>query len=141
MGEGPEPSSSSAAGGSAFAEGPDTTMDIPTFNLDDLRRVIQEQELAEQTESVGRRIPQEEGVLEVDAKISLERERILEQETLIKKVNANPWFIYDQGITRQKWPTGAYVVSEYGDGRAKTTSWSSIPAKLKQSLSDMGPET
>ena len=29
----------------------------PTFNLDDLRRVIQEQELAEQTESEGRRIP------------------------------------------------------------------------------------
>ena len=101
MGEGPEPSSSSAAGGSAFDAGTDTT-----FNLDDLRRVIQEQELAEQTESVGRRIPQEEGVLEVDAKISLERERILQQETLIKKVNANPGFIYDQGITRLKWPTG-----------------------------------
>ena len=141
MGEGPEPSSSSAAGGSAFAEGPDAPMDTPTFNLDDLRRVIQEQELAKQTESVGRRIPQEEGVLEVDAKISLECERILEQETLIKKVNANPWFIYDQFITRLKWPTGAYVVSVYGDGRVKTTSWSSIPVKLKQSPSDMGPET
>ncbi|CAE7623120.1 GIP, partial [Symbiodinium pilosum] len=64
--------------------------------------VIQEQELAEQTESEGRRVPKEEGVLEVDAKISLERERILQQETLIKKVNANPGFIYDQGITRLK---------------------------------------
>ena len=30
--------------------------------------------------------------------------------------NANPWVIYDQGITRLKWPTGAHVVSEYGDG-------------------------
>ena len=60
-------------------------MGTPTFNLDDLRRVIQEQELAEQTESEGRRIPKEEGVLEVDAKISLERERILEQEALIQK--------------------------------------------------------
>ena len=91
----------------------------------------------------GRRVPQEEGVLEVGAKISLERRRILEQETLIKKVNANPWFIYDydQGITRLKWPTGAYVVSEYGDGRVKTTSWLAVPAKLKHSLSDMGPET
>ena len=55
-----------AAGGSAFAEGPDVDMGTPTFNLDDLRRVIQEQELAEQTESEGRRIPKEEGVLEVD---------------------------------------------------------------------------
>ena len=135
MGEGPEPSSSSAAGGSAFAEGPDAETDTPTFNLDDLRRVIQEQELAELTESMGRRVPQEEGILEVDAKISLGRERILEQEALSKKVNANPWFIYDQGITCLKWPTGAYVVSEYGDGRVK------IPAKLKQSLSDMGAET
>ena len=69
----------------------------------------------------------------MDAKISLERERILEQKALIKKVNANPWFIYDQGITCLKWPTGAYVVSEYGDGRVKTTSWPAIPAKLKQS--------
>ena len=60
-----------------------------TFNLHDLRKVIQEQELAEQTESEGRRVPKEEGVLEVDAKISLERERILEQENLIKKVSAN----------------------------------------------------
>ena len=49
----------------------------------------QQLELAEQTESEGRRVPKEE-VLEVDAKISLERERILEQETLIKKMNANP---------------------------------------------------
>ena len=87
-------------------------MGTPTFNLDDLRKVIQEQELAEQTESEGRRIPKEEGVLEVDAKISLERERILEQEALIQKMNANPWFIYDQGVTRLKWPSGAYVVSE-----------------------------
>ena len=60
MGEGPGPSSSSAAGGSAFAEGPDADMGTPTFNLDDLRKVIQEQELAEQTESEGRRIPKEE---------------------------------------------------------------------------------
>ena len=110
------PSSSSAAGGSAFAEGPDADMGTPTFNLDDLRKVIQEQELAEQTESEGRRIPKEEGVLEVDAKISLERERVLEQEALIQKMNANPWFIYEQGVTRLKWPSGAYVVSEYGDG-------------------------
>ena len=79
---------------------------------------------------MGRRVPKEEGVLEVDAKINCERERILEQEALIKKVSANPWFIYDQGITRLKWPSGAYVVSEYGDGRVKTTSWSAIPAKL-----------
>ena len=121
MGEGPGPSSSSAAGGSAFAEEPDAAMGTPTFNLDDLRRVIQEQELAEQTESEGRRIPKEEGVLEVDAKISLERECILEQEALVQKMNANPWFIYDQGVTRLKWPSGAYVVSEYGDGRVKTT--------------------
>ena len=82
MGEGPGPSSSSAAGGSAFAEEPDVNMGTPTFNLDDLRKIIQEQELAEQTESKGRRVPKEEGVLEVDAKISLERERILEQESL-----------------------------------------------------------
>ena len=53
MGEGPEPSSSSAPGGSAFAEGPDTEMGTPTFNLDDLLRVIQEQEDAEQTETEG----------------------------------------------------------------------------------------
>ena len=138
MGEGPGPSSSSAAGGSACAEEPDDAMGTPTFNFD-LRRVIQEQELAEQTESEGRRVPKEE-VLEVDVKISLERERILEQETLIKKVNANPWFIHDQGVTRLKWPSGAYVVSEYGDGRVKTTRLE-VPDKLKQSLSDMGPET
>ena len=75
---------------SAFAEGPDTEMGTPTFNLDDLLRVIQEQEDAEQTETEGRRVPKEEGILEVDAKISLERERILEQETLIRKMNANP---------------------------------------------------
>ena len=31
MGEGPEPSSSSAPGGSAFAEGPDAEMGTPTF--------------------------------------------------------------------------------------------------------------
>ena len=68
----------------------DDAMGTPTFNLDDLRRVIQEQELAEQTVSEGRRVPKEE-VLEVDAKISLERERILEQETLIKKVKATPY--------------------------------------------------
>ena len=71
---------------------------LPTFNLDDLRRVIQEQEDAEQTETEGRRVPKEEGILEVDAKISLERERILEQEALIRKMNANPWFLYDQGV-------------------------------------------
>ena len=105
-----------------------------TFNLDDLRKVIQEQELAEQTESEGRRIPKEEGVLEVDAKISLERERILEQEALTQKMNANPWFIYEQGVTRLKWPSGAYVVSEYGDGRVKTTSWVEVPDKLRRSL-------
>ena len=141
MGEGPGPSSSSAAGGSAFAEEPDAAVGTPTFNLDDLRRVIQEQELAEQTESEGRRIPMEEGVLEVDAKISLERERILEQEALIQKMNANPWFIYEQGVTRLKWPSGAYVVSEYGDGRVKTTSWVEVPDKLRRSLVDIGPET
>ena len=141
MGEGPGPSSSSAAGGSAFAEEPDAAVGTPTFNLDDLRRVIQEQELAEQTESEGRRIPKEEGVLEVDAKISLERERILEQEALIQKMNANPWFIYEQGVTRLKWPSGAYVVSEYGDGRVKTTSWVEVPDKLRRSLIDIGPET
>ena len=67
------------------AEEPDDKMGTPTFNLDDLRKVIQEQELAEQTESEGRRTPKEEGVLEADAKISLERERVLEQENLIKK--------------------------------------------------------
>ena len=116
----------------------DDAMGTPTFNLDDLRRVIQEQELAEQTVSEGRRVPKEE-VLEVDAKISLERERILEQETLIKKVKAIR--MYDQGVTRLKWPSGAYVVSEYGDGRVKTTSWLEVPDKLKQPLSDMGPET
>ena len=141
MGEGPGPSSSSAAGGSAFAEEPDAVVGTPTFNLDDLRRVIQEQELAEQTESEGRRIPKEEGVLEVDAKISLKRERILEQEALIQNMNANPWFIYDQGVTRLKWPSGAYVVSEYGDGRVKTTSWVEVPDKLRRSLVDIGPET
>ena len=141
MGEGPEPSSSSAPGGSAFAEGPDTEMGTPTFNLDDLLRVIQEQEYAEQTETEGRRVPKEEGILEVDSKISLERERILEQETLIRKMNANPWFLYDQGVTRLKWPSGVYVVSEYGDGRVKTTSWFEVPRKLKSSLYDMGPET
>ena len=135
MGEGPGPSSSSAAGGSAFAEGPDADMGTPTFNLDDLRRV------AEQTESEGRRIPKEEGVLEVDAKISLERERILEQEALIQKMNANPWLIYEQGVTRLKWPSGAYVVSEYGDGRVKTTGWVEVPDKLRRSLVDIGPET
>ena len=137
MGEGPGPSSSSSAGGSAFAEGPDADMGTPTFDLDDLRRVIQEQELAEQTESEGRRIPKEEGVLEVDVKISLERERILEQEALIQKMNANPWFIYEQGVTRLKWPSGAYVVSKYGDGRVKTTSWVEVPDKLRRSLVDM----
>ena len=138
MKEGPGPSS---AGGSAFAEEPDAALGTPTFNLDDLRRVTQEQELAEQTESEGRRIPKEEGVLEVDAKISLERERILEQEALIQKMNANPWFIYDQGVTRLKWPSGAYVVSEYGDGRVKTISWLEVPDKLRRSLVDIGPET
>ena len=97
--------------------------------------------LAEQTESEGRRIPMEEGVLEVDAKISLERERILEQEALIQKMNANPCFIYEQGVTRLKWPSGAYVVSEYGDGRVKTTSWVEVPDKLRRSLVDIGPET
>ena len=141
MGEGPGPSSSSAAGGSAFAEGPDADMGIPSFNLDDLRKVIQEQELAEQTESEGRRIPKEKGALEVDAKISLERERILELEALIQKMNANPWFIYEQGVTRLKWPSGAYVVSEYGDGRVKTTSWVEDPDKLRRSLVGIGPET
>ena len=141
MGEGPGPSSSSAAGGSAFAEGPDADMGTPTFNLDDLRKVIQEQELAEQTESEGRRVPKEEGVLEVDAKISLERERILEQRALTQKMNANPWFIYEQGVTRLRWPSGAYVVSEYGDGRVKTTSWVEVPDKLRRSLVDIGPET
>ena len=140
MREGPGPSSSSAAGGSAFAEEPDA-VGTPTFNLDDLRRVIQEQELAEQTNSEGRRIRKEEGVLEVDAKISLEHERILEQEALIQKMNANPWFIYEQGVTRLKWPSGAYVVSEYGDGRVKTTSWVEVPDKLRRSLVDIGPET
>ena len=65
-----------------------------TFNLDDLRKVTQESSLSE-----GRRISRED-VLEVDAKISFERE----QETLIKEANANPWFTYDQGITRLKWP-------------------------------------
>ena len=89
----------------------------------------------------GRRVPKEEGILEVDAKISLERERILEQEALIRKMNANPWFLYDQGVTRLKWPSGVYVVSEYGDGRVKTTSWFEVPHKLKSSLYDMGPET
>ena len=88
MEEGPGSSSSSAAGGSAFAEGPDADMGTPTFNLDDLRRVIQEQELAEQTES----------------------------ESLIQKMNANPWFIYDQGVTRLKWPApplpNCLIVSE-----------------------------
>ena len=93
-------------------------MGTPTFNLDDLRKVIQEQELAEQTESEGRRIPKEEGVLEVDAKISLERERILEQEALIQN--------------RLRWPSGAYVVSEYGDGRVKTASWVEVPDKLRR---------
>ena len=34
-------------------------------------RVIQEQEDAEQTETEGRRVPKEAGILEVDAKISL----------------------------------------------------------------------
>ena len=116
-------------------------MGTPTFNLDDLLKVIQEQEYAEQTETEGRRVPKEEGILEVDAKISLERERILEQETLIRKMNANPWFLYDQGVTRLKWPSGVYVVSEYGDGRVKTTSWFEVPHKLKSSLYDMGPET
>ena len=124
VGEVPEQSSSSAAGGSAFVEGPDADEGTPTSNLDDLRRVIQEQEAAEQTETEGRRIPKEEGILEVDA-----------------KMNANPWFLYDQGVTRLKWPTGAYVVSEYGDGRVKTTSWLEVPHKLKTSLYDMGPET
>ena len=66
---------------------------------------------------------------------------ILEQEALIRKMNANPWFLYDQGVTRLKWPSGAYVVSEYGDGRVKTTSWFEVPHKLKSSLYDMGPET
>ena len=141
MGEGPGPSSSSAAGGSAFAEEPDAAVGTPTFNLDDLRRVIQEQELAEQTESEGRRIPKKEGVLEVDANISLERECILEQEALIQKMNANPCFIYEQGVTRLKWPSGAYVVSEHGDGRVKTTSWVEVPDKLRRSLVDFGPET
>ena len=46
MGEGPEPSSSSAPGGSAFAEGLDAEMGTPTFNLDDLRRVIQSRQRA-----------------------------------------------------------------------------------------------
>ena len=52
----------------------------------------------------------------MDAKISLERGRILEQENLMKKVNSNPWFIYDQGLTRLKWPTGTYVLSDLRDG-------------------------
>ena len=43
--------------------------------------------------------------------------------------------MYDQGVTRLKWPSGAYVVSEYGDGRVKTTSWLEVPDKLKQPLS------
>ena len=110
MGEGPGPSSSSAAGGSAFAEEPDAAVGTPTFNLDDLRRVIQEQESAEQTESEGRR-----GVLEVDAKISLERERILEQEALIQKMNANPWFIYEQGVFPS---TSSSRLMSWGSGRA-----------------------
>ena len=40
-------------------------MGTPTFNLDDLLKVIQEQEYAEQTETEGRRVPKEEGILEV----------------------------------------------------------------------------
>ena len=57
MGEEPEPSSFSAPGGSAFAEGPDAEMGTPTFNLGDLLRVIQEQEDAEQIETEGRGHP------------------------------------------------------------------------------------
>ena len=56
-------------------------------------------------------------------------------------MNANPWFIYEQGVTRLRWPSGAYVVSEYGDGRVKTTSWVEVPDKLRRSLVDIGPET
>ena len=133
MGEGPGASSSSAAGGSAFAEEPDDAMGTPTFGR-----------LAQKSRSWPNRPCQRAGAsLRRRCLKWMPRSRwcAREQETLIKKVNANPWFIYDQGVTRLKWPSGAYVVSEYGDGRAKTTSWLEVPDKLKQSLSDMGPET
>ena len=46
---------------------------LPLFNLDDLLKVIQEQEYAEQTETEGAsRFRRKRGILEVDAKISLE---------------------------------------------------------------------
>ena len=43
-----------------------------------------------------------------------------------------------RAFTRLKWPSGVYVVSEYGDGRVKTTSWFEVPHKLKSSLYDIG---
>ena len=81
MGEGPEPSSSSAPRRLCFCRG--TLMlkwALPLSTWMTFGGLFKSRRDAEQTETEGRRVPKEEGILEVDAKISLERERILEQD-------------------------------------------------------------
>ena len=43
-------------------------------------------------------------------------------------------------MSRVWWPSSAYVVSEYGDGRVKTT-WMEVSDKLRRFLVDIEPET
>ncbi len=143
-GEVPGASSSSAAGGSRSGEGPADTSGVPTFDFDDLRRVIQEDELRNQTSSEGRRVPTEEGIFEVDGRVSTSRLFVEEQEELIRQVSSNPWYYYYQGITTLKDKNGHLVLSDYGDGRVRTTTWRDLPNDLKKTLSakgDMMPDT
>ena len=124
------------------AEGSSVRTEVPTFNKDEIKKLIIEAELEEarkaETTQAGTSRPYERGE-EVHGRVNVERHRAEELNTVLRQASTNPWFLYKQGVLKLRGAEGGILTTNYGDGLARVTRWAALPAALRESMgSDFG---
>ena len=124
------------------AEGSSVLTEVPTFNKEEIKKLIIEAELEEarkaETTQAGTSRPYERGE-EVHGRVNVERHRAEELNTVLRQASTNPWFLYKQGVLKLRDAEGGILTTNYGDGLARVTRWATLPAALRESMgSDFG---
>ena len=143
-------SASSSSGGFPKGKGPTEQTEkgsspkgeVPKVTVKELRRLIEEEETrnlrAAETMEMGRAIPFERGV-EVEGRVDTGKVRIEKMQSAFDRLNANPWFLYEQGHLKLRNSMGRRVRTDLGDHPARCTPWASLDRALRERLGDVGP--
>ena len=130
-------SASSSSGGFPKGKGPTEQTEkgsspkgeVPKVTVNELRRLIEEEETrnlrAAKTMEMGRAIPFERGV-EVEGRVDTGKVRIEKMQSAFDRLNANPWFLYEQGHLKLRNSMGRRVRTDLGDHPARCTPWASL---------------